>query len=200
MAESSQGKKFPLLIYRRWAKMLRVPSLLVIVASAAAWWYAPQNELVENTEWLFLVIAAVTGVIFIYSLLAGRSAYVQCLPDYLRVRTPFLSVAISYQRILQVRPITFRSQLDLAKMKSPRRRMVQPFLGYTALLLELRGFPVSERRLRTWLPWFMFATEVTGLVLVIEDWMALSRQITTFSDRAIARRQERQRPQIGLRR
>jgi hypothetical protein len=199
MTESPQGKKFPLLVYRRWAKMLRLPSLLVVVASGVAWWYAPQNELVENNDWLFLVIAAVMGVVFVYSLLAGRS-YVQCLSNYVRVRTPFLSVAIAYQRILQARPITFRSQLELSKMKSPRRRMVQPFLGHTALLLELRGFPVSERRLRTWLPWFMFATEVTGLVLVVEDWMALSQQITTFSDRAIARRQARQRPQIGLRR
>ena len=193
MAESSRGKKFPLLIYRRWAKMLRLPSLLIVIASAAAWWYAPQNALVKDTGWLFLVIAAVMGVVFVYSLLAGRSSYVQCLPDYVRVRTPFLSVAISYQRILQARPIKFRSQLNLSKIKSPRRRMVQPFLGYTALLLELRGFPVSERRLRTWLPWFMFTTEVTGLVLVIEDWMALSQQITSFSDRAIARRQARQR-------
>ena len=199
MAESSQGKKFPLLIYRRWAKMLRAPSLLVVVASVAAWRYAPQNELVEGTEGLFLVIATVMGVVFVYSLLAGRSSYVQCLPDYVRICTPFLSVAIAYPRILQVRPITFRSQLDLSKMKSPRRRMVQPFLGYTALLLDLRGFPVSERRLRTWLPWFMFATEVTGLVLVIEDWMALSQQITSFSDRALTRRQAHQRPQIGLR-
>jgi len=199
MAESSQGKKFPLLIYRRWAKMLRAPSLLVVVASVAAWRYAPQNELVEGTEGLFLVIATVMGVVFVYSLLAGRSSYVQCLPDYVRICTPFLSVAIAYPRILQVRPITFRSQLDLSKMKSPRRRMVQPFLGYTALLLDLRGFPVSERRLRTWLPWFMFATEVTGLVLVVEDWMALSQQITSFSDRALTRRQAHQRPQIGLR-
>ena len=200
MAESSQGKKFPLLIYRRWAKMLRAPSLLVVVASVAAWRYAPQNELVEGTEGLFLVIATVMGVVFVYSLLAGRSSYVQCLPDYVRICTPFLSVAIAYPRILQVRPITFRSQLDLSKMKSPRRRMVQPFLGYTALLLDLRGFPVSERRLRTWLPWFMFATEVTGLVLVIEDWMALSQQITSFSDRALTRRQAHQRPQVGRRR
>jgi len=200
MAESSQGKKFPLLIYRRWAKMLRAPSLLVVVASVAAWRYAPQNELVEGTEGLFLVIATVMGVVFVYSLLAGRSSYVQCLPDYVRICTPFLSVAIAYPRILQVRPITFRSQLDLSKMKSPRRRMVQPFLGYTALLLDLRGFPVSERRLRTWLPWFMFATEVTGLVLVVEDWMALSQQITSFSDRALTRRQAHQRPQVGRRR
>ena len=200
MTKSSQGEKFPLLIYRRWAKMLRTPSLLIVVASGVAWWYAPQNELVGNNRWRFLVVAAVMGVIFVYSLLVSRSSYVQCLPNYVRVRTPFLSVAIAYQRILQVRPITFRSQLDLSKMKSPRRRMVQPFLGYTALLLDLRGFPVSERRLRIWLPWFMFATEVTGLVLVIEDWMALSQQITSFSDRAITRRQAHQRPQTGLRR
>jgi hypothetical protein len=42
----------------------------------------------------------------------------------------------------------------------------------------------------------MFATEVTGIVLVVDDWMALSRQITTYSDRWITRRQARRRSSI----
>lgn len=196
---ADKGDKFPLLIYRRWAKMLRLPSLLIAVVSGIAWWYAPDIPLLADRDWLAIVIGVVGALIFFYSLLARRAAYVQCLPSYVKIRTPFLSVLISYQRILQTRPVQFNSQLSLSDLNSSQHRLLQPYLGYTTLLLELNKFPIGERRLRTWLPWFMFATQVTGFVLVVEDWMALSRQIGVFSDRWIARRQARQRPPGFLR-
>jgi hypothetical protein len=197
MANESKGRKFPLLIYRRWARMLRLPSLLIAIASGIAWWFAPtQAELAEN-DWAFTVIGLVGALIFCYSLLARQVAYVQCLPNYVRIRTPFLSVALSYRRVLQVRPIEFHTQLPMRDMKRGQRRLLKPFLGRTVILLELRGFPVSERRLRLGLPWHMFAREATGFVLVVEDWMALSQQIGVFSDRWMMRRQARQRPQFG---
>lgn len=198
MASKSRGDRFPLLIYQRWAKMLRLPSLLIAVASGVAWWFAPASEKLAPYDWAFIVTGIIGGLIFVYSLLARRAAYVQCFADYLKIRTPFLSVVISYRRILQARPTEFHSQLPLSKMNRPKRRLLGPFLGRTVILLELSDFPVSERRLRTWLPWFMFATEVTGFVLVVEDWMALSRQISVFSDRWVAQRQERQRPRGGF--
>jgi hypothetical protein len=198
MADRARGDRFPLLIYRRWAKMLRLPSLLIAVASGVAWWFAPLSEQLVTYDWAFILTGVIGALIFIYSLLAARAAYVQCLPDYLKIRTPLLSVAISYRRILHARPIEFHSQLPMSKMNRPKRRLLKPFLERTVVLLALSGFPVSEQRLRTWLPWFMFATEVTGFVLVVEDWMALLRQISVFSDRWVARHQERRRPRSGF--
>jgi hypothetical protein len=197
MADKSKGDKFPLLIYRRWARMLGLPSLLIAVASGVAWWFAPNQPALAENDWAFIVTAGIGTLIFCYSLLARQLAYVQCLPNYVRIRTPFLLVALSYRRILQVRPIEFYPQLPVAAMKRRQRRLLKPFLGRTVILLELRGFPVSERRLRAGLPWYMFAGEVTGLVLVVKDWMALSQQISVFTDRWVARRQARQRPQFG---
>jgi hypothetical protein len=194
MAEETKGTKFPLLVYRRWARMLRLPSLLIAVASGIVWWFAPNHPLLDEFAWVFIVIGGIGALIFLYSLWARQMAYAQCYPNYVRIRTPFLPVAVSYGRILQVRPVEYHTQLPVAKMKPPQMRLLQPFLGHTVVLLELRAFPVGERRLRTWLPWFMFASEVTGFVLVVEDWMALSRQIGVFSDQWIARRQARQRP------
>lgn len=199
MAGKDQGEKFPLLIYRRWARMLRLPSLLIAVTSGVAWWFAPDIPLLADHDWVPIVIGVVGALIFVYSLWARRMAYVQCLPNYIKIRTPLLSVVLSYKRVLQVRPVEFHSQFTPANLSRSQRRLLQPFLGLTVILIELRGFPVSERRLRAWLPWFMFATEVTGFVLVVQDWMALSRQINLYSERWIARRQARQRPGTGFR-
>lgn len=197
-APKSKGDKFPLLIYRRWARMLRLPSLLIAIASGVAWWFAPDIPLLADRDWAPIVIGAVGVAIFFYSLLALRAAYVQCFPNYVKIRTPFLPVAVSYKRILQTRPIEFHTQFSPANLNRSQRRLLHPFLGRTVILLELSGFPIGERRLRTWIPWFMFATEVTGFVLVVEDWMTLSRQISNFSAHWITRRQARQRPPSRL--
>jgi hypothetical protein len=197
MAEKTRGDKFPLLIYRRWAKMLRLPSLLIVVASGIAWWFAPEIPLFSQHEWVPVVIAGISALIFCYSLLAHRMAYVQCFPNYIKIRVPFLSIAVSYKRIVQMRPVQFRSQLRVADMKRPRLRMLEPYLGHTAIVLELNDFPLGERQLRLWLPWYVFASDTTGFVLVVNDWMALSRQISSFNDRWITRRQTLRHRVIG---
>lgn len=199
MAKEEKGEKFPLIIYRRWAKMLRWPSLLIAIVSGVALWFGSDYPLLGDRAWLFLIMGCVGALIFLYSIHAHRASYVQCFPNYFKVRTPLLSVAVSYKRILQVRPVEFYTQLP-KNMKRPQLRLLEPYLGYTVILLELNAFPVSERRLRRWLPWFMLAHDVAGFVLVVDDWMALSRQIGVFSDRWIARRRARERPMIGQRR
>ena len=197
MDDKSKGDKFPLLIYRHWSKMLRLPSMLIAIACGVMWWFAPDSPMLASRAWLFIVIGSIGALIYFYSLLAWKAAHIQCLPNYLKIRTPLLAVTISYKRVMQVRPIEFHSQLSLVDVRRTRRRLLYPFLDRTVILLGLNGFPVSERRLRTWLPSFMFASDVTGFVLVVEDWMALSRQISVYSDRWVASRRARQRPSIG---
>jgi hypothetical protein len=194
----SKGDRFPLLIYQRWAKMLRLPSLLIVVASGAAWWFASDVPLLADHDWVPIIIGIVSAAIFFYSLLARQAAYMQCYPNYVKLRTPFFSVLVSYRRILRVRPVEFHSQFPPTDMNRSQRRLLQPFFGRTVILMELNSYPISERRLRVWLPWFMFATEAVGFVLVVKNWMALSRQISTYSDHWVTRRQERQRPRIGF--
>jgi hypothetical protein len=196
MAKQEKGDTFPLLIYRRWAKMLRWPSLLIIIVSGIALWFDLDYPLIGGRTWLFYVMAGVGVLIFLYSIHTHRASYVQCHPNFVKIGTPFLSVAVSYKRILQVRPVEFYTQLP-KRMRQPQMRLLEPYLGRTVILLELNAFPAGERRLRRWLPWFMFARDVTGFVLVVEDWMGLSRQIGVFSDRWVARRPTRQRPIAG---
>ncbi len=198
MAKKDRGDKFPLLAYQRWGKMLRAPSLLIVIASGATWWYAPAYPELQEHELTFAIIAIISALIFIYSLLARRAAYVQCRANHFLVRTPFLPLAISYKRIKQVRPVEFHSQLSLPKMSRPQRRLLNPYLGRTTVLLEMRKLPSHKRQLRLWLPWYMFAKQVPGLVLLTDDWMTLSQQINSFTDRWASARLERQRAEKSL--
>jgi hypothetical protein len=199
VAKEKKGTKFPLLIYRRWAKMLRLPSLLISVVSAVGWYFAPEDtqSLLAGKAWLLLGFSGVGALIFLYSLRAHHAAYVQCFPAYIKIQTPLFAVAVSYKRIRQVRPVEYHAELPLSNMKQSRRRLIEPFLGRTVVLLDLAKFPMTERKLRLWLPWYMFAQKATGFLLVVEDWMALSRQIGVFTDRWVARRQSRHRSSFG---
>ncbi len=187
----AKGDRFPLLIYRRWGKMLRTPSLLIAIVSFVVWWFIPPDEGLDGIAWVLLATGTVGLLIFFYALLARRAAYVQCTPKYLKIRTPLMPIAVSYARILQARPNEFHQQFAVDELSRSQRRLVAPFTGQTVLVVELNAFPMKERTLRLWLNRFMFATNVTGFVLLVEDWMTLSRQIGIYLDRWVARRQQK---------
>jgi hypothetical protein len=74
-----------------------------------------------------------------------------------------------------------------------QRGLLAPFFGMTALGLDLRGLPLSGLARRLFFSRFLFAPDQTGLVLIVRDWMALSRQIATIGEKARASAQPRGR-------
>jgi len=201
MMKKKRAKRFPLLIYQRWSKMLYLPSLLIAVVSGISWWVTRQVESLQRHAWALLIIGAIGLVIFLYALLVRYTAYVQCTPKFIKIRTPLMSIVVSYARILQVHPDEFYEQFPTNELSHSHRRLVEPFLWNKALVLELKEFPMKETMLRLWLHQLMFATDAKGLVLVVEDWKTLSRQIGVFFDRWMTPRQiQRKRIQSVLKR
>jgi hypothetical protein len=127
-----------------------------------------------------LVPAFAALYILAYSYLAQRMAWVQCRAGHLRIQTPILPLAISYARIKAVRPSRMAQVFEPAKERPGRREWMSPYWGITVLVVELTKFPVDRRWLRLWLNRYLFAPTVTGVVLLTEDWMTLSRQITDY--------------------
>ena len=76
---------------------------------------------------------------------------------------------------------------------------MKPFLGATALAIDLRGWPLPTWLLRLFLSRYMLANDQIGFVLLIEDWMRLSTQLTSLLGNWRASRQQRPpRPGIGV--
>jgi hypothetical protein len=127
-----------------------------------------------------LVPAFAALYILVYSYLARRLAWVQCRAGHLRVRTPILPVAISYARIKSVRPSRLSQVFDPTKERPGRREWMSPYWGMTVLVVELTKFPIQKWWLRAWFDRYLLAPTVTGFVLIVDDWMTLSRQITDY--------------------
>lgn len=168
-------KRHPLLIYRRRVAGWRWPALLITGACAVLWWFAPDflpPATLELAGWALLAGVLAGGLLFVYALAAPALAFVECRPRYLLVSTPLYRVAVGYSRIRSIRPVKFAPEA-----RGLQRDLVAPFLGTTALMVDLTSYPFTEAWLRFWLGWFMFTPQSKGLQFVVPDWMALSRNL-----------------------
>jgi hypothetical protein len=94
--------------------------------------------------------------------------------------TPFLRIKISFRRLRSVHPVLVQQLFPPAESRWAQRSFLAPFNGKTALLVEMRGYPMSSAVLRLFLPKAMFSPRSTGFVIVVLDWMKLSTELDSF--------------------
>ena len=187
-------KHHPLWIYTRLIVRLRWAAGMIAVLCTALWWFSPQigeaasslaHALASVPAQMILVAAAIVcWILFLYTWVGPKLAYVECFPDHLLLSTPFYRLALSYRRVRAVRPIAFSP----ANLSSMQREALTPLLGHTALAVDLTSYPVSEKWLRLFLSRFLFQEKGTGLLLLTRDWMALSQDVESQRSRWKTRR------------
>ncbi len=183
MKSRRSGARHPLLFYRRtmdrvWKSTLALGSVTAIIAGFNL--IKPVQILGMSSDIWLVVIVVVAFALSAFAFLARFVAYVQAQNECLRIVTPFLSFRISYKRMRSVRPALTQQLFPPEKASWAQRSYLEPFYGKTALVVELRGFPLPPALLKLFLPDTMFAQTTTGLVLMVPDWMQLSTEIDTF--------------------
>jgi extradiol dioxygenase family protein len=196
MAKPAQGGRFPLLLYRRLIARFRTPTFLLAVLQLGLWypvsigwlaWPRPPAD-----AWL-LAGGAVSLAVYLIVLVTPYFAYVQARRDHLRIQTPLYRLKISYRRIHNTRPVDVGRMFPPSSLRAGERRLLAPFFGKTALGLDLHALPLSRLALRLYFSRFLFAPDQPGLVLLVNDWMALSRQVSTVGEQWRASAQSRGR-------
>jgi len=176
-----RGKRFRLLIYERMWQRWAWPCVLIVLASAALWRFAPRISTIHPSLRILAIIPAlVCLVILVYAYLARRLAWIQCRSGHLRIQTPIYPLAISYSRIKGARPKTLGQVFDPTAQKAAQRNWLRPYWHKTVLVVELSKYPVSKKWLRLWFSPYLLPPHVTGFVFLVEDWMALSRQLEDY--------------------
>ncbi len=188
--------RFPLLVYPALARRWGALSIWLIIAGSiltgVAYWYPEYADAFYPA----LLLAIIGGVLFCYTQLA-KSAHVRCAKSHFVVRAPFYQMGISYLRIYEMRPTDFHRIFPPDQEKPFRRGQLHNLWAKTAIVVELKSYPVPEWWLRFSLGKYVMLPKGKGLVLVTEDWMGLSRQIDTarveWADELRARRQAKHR-------
>jgi hypothetical protein len=178
---AKQGKRFPLLIYahlwRRWGCL----GALLMVTSGALWLVAPRLSITDPMRYLALFPVLVGGILLLYGYAARNMAHVRCLRTCLRIQGPIYPLFVSYSRIAGTRPAQIGKILDPQRDKAARRAWPLRYWSMTAVVLDLKGFPINEWWLRLWFNRYLFHPTDTALLLLVEDWMSFSQQLDSFT-------------------
>jgi hypothetical protein len=170
-------KRHPLLIPRRRFRGWRWPLLVITLGFGMLGWFAPQltgPAYVIVLQYALAILTVLSGLGLAFAIVAPRLCYVQCQARYLLISVALFRVVIGYSRVRNVHPIKFTP----GPLSGLRQELVGPFAGQTAVAIDLSGYPMPARWLQFWLGWFMFQSDrATGLQIITDDWMALSRDL-----------------------
>jgi hypothetical protein len=177
------GTKFPLVVYqhlvgRWWTPMIAMG--LGMFGIAYGQYMEPLGPFLPM-RWIPLVALGVLAIMVgIFFLIIRQIAYVQAFPGYLKFVTPFLRLNISYKRIHRTTTVEMRQLFPPKSMSGWMRDIFAPLASQTALVIELKGFPISPVILRMFLSRFFFKDKTPHLVILVKDWMKFSTELDSM--------------------
>ncbi len=188
----AQGKRYPLLVYRRLFSLYAGPLVLLFLASAgplgaALVWELPR---LQSLRWTLIIVAGLSGLLLLALFVARWLAFVRCRANNLLVQSPLYQVVISYGRVRLTRPAEFVRIFPPQEQSWSQRRFLEPLWGKTVIVVETTGLPLPSWWLRLWLSKYLLLPDGSGFVFAVKDWMGLSQEIDSFRGNWLLRRKD----------
>ena len=184
------GRRHRLVLYTcmldHWSKFSLGIGVLLLALAAGLWILPtrlPQYHFLEESDLTLRAAAGAGGYAVILAVLLtgiSKSAYVQPFATHLRLVTPFLRMDISYRRIRQASSVEMGHLFPIFKYTGWRRTLLRPLAGRTAIVLEMRGWPLPHWVLGLFLSPFFFPDKTTRLALLVPEWMDFSLEMESF--------------------
>jgi len=170
-------KKHRLLLYDRLGRHMRPISLLLLIILLAIGVYDQFAAVLgDNWYWLWMAAGFVLLLWFYYAILLRRGA-IQVHPNYLKLQGALLGVKVSYGRFHSATSARLEQHYPYQSLTNREKDLLEPLYGQTCLFIELRSYPPRLKNWRFWFPRFLLGTNRPGIICVVDDWMALSRDI-----------------------
>lgn len=164
--------------YEFTSKRMRNKLLLLLLVLVA---FIVFDIFVPVTGDLWFVLWAVVPlvlVLWVYYAFFVRRASLIVKPQYMILQGPFTAVKISYGRVSTITSSHMSQHYDLKSLKGRQKFSVKPLYQYSCGFIELNSFPKKlAKQRRLWFSPFLFSPRRPGLLLVVEDWMKLSRDV-----------------------
>jgi hypothetical protein len=94
--------------------------------------------------------------------------------------TPLFRLNISFQRLRSAHPALIQQLFPAKESSWARRSYLKPFYGKTAIVVELKGYPLNPALLRLFFTKEMFSPRNKGFVILVPDWMKFSTDLDTL--------------------
>jgi hypothetical protein len=177
------GHKYPLIVYRHmlnrwWPALIAIG--LGMFALAYSEYIDPLGKFLPWRWQLFASIGVLAIFIGIFFWIIRYFAYVQPLPNHLKLVTPFIRINISYKRFKKTTATEMRYLFAYKSMSGWVRDIFSPLANRTALVIDLNGYPISPVLLRLFLSRFFFKDKTPHFVILVQDWMRFSSELDTM--------------------
>lgn len=168
--------RYPLLIYRRLSRQMgRRLSLLWLVMLAVGLADIFWQPFLGNAWFiLWLLLPFVIGWWGYYAFMVRR-AWVGADEKAIVLQLPMRQVRVSYGRIRTITSTRPNEQYSLKELNGREKAMIKPYFGQTCLALNLNSLP--EKLNGRFLPRILFTPRDKGILLIVPDWMKLSREM-----------------------
>lgn len=177
------GHKYPLIVYQhmlnRWW-----PAMIAMGLGMFALAYSEYiNPMSQFLPWRWQVAAGVGGLailVGVFFLVIRHIAYVQPLPNYLKLVTPFMRINISYKRLKKTTTTEMRYLFPRKSLSGWMQDIFAPLANRTAMVIDLNGYPISPHVLRLFLSRFFFKDKTPHLVILVNDWLRFSAELESM--------------------
>jgi hypothetical protein len=186
----SAGRRHRLILYTYiidlfWRSIFAVGIALLVLVAAYTWLPAifPQYTLPQVTGlilWLTAGVGAFAILIAFFLLVVRKSAYVQPCDTHLRLVTPFVRMTFPYDLFLKTSSIEMLALFSLKDLKGQTRTVFRKMAGRTAVVLELKNWPLPRRVIEQFLYPLFFPDQTSRLALIVPDWMRFSTELESF--------------------
>ena len=184
MSEAAQVKgvrKHRLLIFEIMSKRLRNKLLFLFFILLAIGVYDFFTQILGDDVWfLFWIVILVVFLLWFYYAFMMPRASIQIRPKSLRLRGPLMAFNVSYARIHSVTSAQMSQHFPFDSLKGREQGVLEPLYNRTCVFIELSSYPKAFRWRHLWFPKYIFGTSRPGLVCVVNDWIALSRDVEAY--------------------
>ncbi len=171
-------KKHRLLIYDVQSRRFKWKLLALWLTLMGVGLFDLLVQNILNKYWfvLWLVIPLVIIFWVYYTFLLPRAWFVVS-PDHLLLQTPAGEVKISYGRLDNITSTQMAQHYSLKELSRRDRVLAKPHFRQTCTMLEMNSMPDALQKKRSQLPRILFSTKRPGMLLLVEDWIQLNRDV-----------------------
>ncbi len=184
------GRRHSLVLYKymlnRWRKSTLAMGVILLVLAAGLKLLParlPEYHILWVPDLTFWAVVGAGGyalILSVFLIILSKSAYVQSFATHLRLVTPFLRMNISYRRIRKVSSVEMQYLFPISRYKGWRWSLLRPLANQTAIVLEMRGWPLTHWVLSLFLSPFFFPDKTSRLALLVPKWMEFSMEMEGF--------------------
>jgi hypothetical protein len=170
-------KKHRLLLYARLSRHMRPLSLWLGLIVLAIGVYDQFTAVLGDSWYLVWVVFGVLVLIWFYYAVLMRRGAILVHPNYIKLQGALVGVKISYGRFHSSTSARLEQHYPYSSLNGREQDLLEPLYPQTCVFIELKSYPPRLKHRRFWFPPFLFGTNRPGLICVVDDWMALNRDI-----------------------